>query len=393
MNKRQIIITSIGLAILISSYVISKILGGMKEPPRKQIPIEAKKFVKTAAVVYGDVNTWITAYGRVETARQLDMIAEVSGRMREGAVSLKEGQSFRKGSLIYSIDDTEARLNLSAQKSNFLREIASILPDLKIDFSDNYQAWDDYFQSIDIEKELPVLPNFKSTKEKTYLATRNIFSNYYTIKSAEANLRKYRFYAPFEGSISNVNLQSGSYVNPGNNIAKLVMSNNLEIKVSVDLRDIVWIEKGSPVKITTDNNIHSWKGVVSRIGEVVNQTTQSINVYVSIIPGGPEIYDGTYLQAQIPGAQVKDAMVIPRNAIFNQDEVFILEDSLLKVKQITLHKLNPETAIFSGLKEGSEVVVEPLINAHNNMRAYKLNEKNDINIEGKEDPQATMVKN
>ena len=393
MNKRQLVVIAIGIIVVAASFALSNVLGSMKEPPQKQPPKEIKKYVKTTPVAYGNVNTWVTAYGRVETAKTLDMIAQVPGVMTEGGIRLKEGQSFRKGTLLYKVDDREAKLNLNAQKSNFLRDIASILPDIKIDFSDNYDAWSKYFESIDIEKSLPELPQHKSSKEKTFLATKNIFSSYYTIKSAEANLKKYYFYAPFNGSISQVNLQSGSFVNPGSNIGRLVQTNNHEIKVDVALKDIKWIQKGAPVTITTDNSVNSWQGRINRIGEVVNQNTQSIDVYVDIHQGGEPIYDGVYLQAQIPGLQVKGAMVMPRNAIFNGNEVFVLEDSLLKVKEITLHKLNPENAIFSGLQEGAELVVEPLINAHNNMKAYKLEEGKDFDIEKEDDPKASLVNN
>ena len=65
----------------------------------------------------------------------------------------------------------------------------------------------------------------------------------------------------------------------------------------------------------------------------------------------------------------------------------------MKVKEITLHKLNPENAIISGLREGESLVVEPLINAHNNMKAYKLEERNDFNVEAEEDTKAKLVNN
>ena len=392
MNKRQIIIVAVGITIVMGSFFLSGILGEMKEKPKKRPPVEVKKFVKTASVQYSNVNTWVTAYGRVAAARSLDMIAEVSGRMLEGGVKLKEGQTFKKGTLLYRIDNTEAQYNLNAQKSNFLRDVASILPDIKIDFSNNYEVWQAYFEALDIEKNLPELPKYKSSKEKTFLATKNIYSSYYAIKSAEANLRKYYFYAPFDGSIAQVNFQSGSYVNPGSNIARLMHSKNLEIKVDVPLKDIKWIKKGTPVKIYTDNSIDSWRGTIVRVGEIVNQGTQSIDVYVSISEGDAPIYDGSYLQAEIPGSQIEKAMVLPRNAIFNGNEVFVLEDSVLRVKEITIHKLDAENAIFSGLKEGSELVVEPLINAHNNMKAYKLIERIDFDVESEEDVNTSNVK-
>jgi len=390
MKPRQLIIIGAGISMIALAIIASSVLGGMKEPPEMKKPPKIKKYVKTETVKYGAIPTQVVAHGRVRTAESLDVIAEVSGRMFRGSVPLKEGQSFRKGTLLYRVDDTETKLNLQSQKSNFLKDLAAILPDLKIDFPDSYETWEEYFNSINLDKKLPKLPDYKTNKEKTFLATKNIFSTYYTIKSAEANLEKYYFYAPFDGTISQVNLQSGSFVNPGSNIAKILRSDKLEIKVDVSADQIHWIEKGAETAII-DENGRSWTGKVTRIGEFVNENTQSIDVHIALQSKGERLFDGQYLEAKIPGKYINNGMLIPRNAIFNGNEVFVLKDSLLKVREIKIHKTNTETAIFSGLASGEEVVVEPLINAHNNMKAYKLEEKKDIDVESKSSKEVELA--
>jgi len=390
MQPRQFIIIGAGLSLIALAIIGSSVLGSMKEPPEIKKPPVIKKYVRTESVNYNTIPTQVVAHGRVRTAESLDVIAEVSGRMFRGSVPLKEGQSFKKGTLLYRVDDTETKLNLQSQKSNFLKDLAAILPDLKVDFPDSYNTWESYFNSIDLEKKLPKLPNYKTNKEKTFLATKNIFSTYYTIKSAEANLEKYRFNAPFDGTISLVNLQSGSFVNPGSNIAKILRSDKLEIKVDVSADQIHWIDQGAVSTITDDNGT-IWKGIVTRIGEFVNEATQSIDVHIALSSNGEKLFDGQYLEATIPGKYIENGMIIPRNAIFNGNEVFVLQDSLLKVREINIHKTNSETAVFSGLASGEQVVVEPLINAHNNMKAYKLEEKKDIDVERKSDEEVEIA--
>ncbi len=392
MTLRQVIIVGIGLTILAGSFILSGALSSMKESPEIKTPEEIKRFVKTEKVKYSSVPTKVMAFGRVKTAESLDLIAEVSGRMSANSTPLKEGQRFRKGALLYKIDDREARLNLQSQKSNFLKELAAIMPDIKIDFSANYDEWSKYFSAIDINTSLPELPKYANDKEKTFLATKNIFSSYYTIKSAEVNLNKFSFYAPFSGVISMVDLQSGSYVNPGNKIGTILRSDKLEMKVNVSVSDIDWIELGSQAQVVTESG-RLWEGKVARIGEFVNQNTQSIDVFIAINSDKDrKIYDGEYLRSIIPGREVKSGMLIPRNAIFDGNKVFVLQDSSLRVEEIDIHKLNDESVVFSGLKEGSELVVEPLINAHNNMKAFKLEENEDIDIEQKSSD-VKLVKN
>ena len=55
-------------------------------------------------------------------------------------------------------------------------------------------------------------------------------------------------------------------------------------------------------------------------------------------------------------------MEIPRNAVFNTNEVFVVQDGRLAKKFIDVVKLNDRTLIFKGIPEGDTVVVQQLIN-------------------------------
>ena len=103
-------------------------------------------------------------------------------------------------------------------------------------------------------------------------------------------------------------------------------------------------------------------------------STQSIDVFIDIYSNHHRVYDGLYLKAVIPGEKVSNAMEIPRNAIFNNDQVYVVQDTIVKVKEIEIRRVNTQTVIFSGIKEGEDLVVAPLINAHNNMRVWKMSD-------------------
>lgn len=386
MKKRQIIIVFSAVIIFGGSFGLSQWLAEQKEEPEKEKPVEKKKYVKTLKVEYTDILTQVVAYGRTQSVEELDIIPEVSGRMYQGKITLKEGYRFHKGDLLVTIDDKEAKLRLQSQVSTFLKDLAAIAPDLKIDYKDRYEVWFNYYSSIEIDRSLPPLPKISSQKEKTFLATKNILSSYYTIKSQEENLRKYKFYAPFDGSITKVNLQSGSFVNQGSNIARIVRTDKIEMTVDVPLKDVSWIRRGEKVTIATEDGTKTWEGTVSRIGDIVNPQTQSIDVYLDIKNENQRVYGGQYLKAIIPGEKVKDAIELPRNILVDASHVYLVEDSLLKRVEINVHKVNAETVVFNGIPEGADLVIEQLINASNNMKVYKLSENGkDIDLENKND--------
>lgn len=378
--KRKLIIILSSVGILLLAFLLAGFFAEQKEEPKDQRPVAVTKTVQTKKVNYQTIQTDVVSYGRVQTAQTLDLLSEVSGRMFQGKVRLKEGERFKKGDLLFYIDDREPALNLKSQKSNFLRDLAGILPDMKVDFTANFDAWNAYFNALDIDKKFGPLPEAASEKEKIFLATKGIYSSYYTIKSAEAKLDKHRYYAPFDGSIMQITMQSGSFINPGVSIGKVMRRGVHELKVAIETKDIPWIKDNSPVKIYSDEMDQYLEGRVTRISDFVNQNTQSVDVFIAIQPSGNKIYDGQFFQAAIPARTVKDGMIMPRNAIYNGNEVFVVEDTLLKVRKIKVIRLADEEAIISGLDRGVDLVIEPLIGGFNNMVVEKQEVK-DIDLE------------
>ncbi len=389
--KRKLTIIGSVFAILALSFFLMNFLSQQKEEIAKPKAEEIKRYVKTTQVQYNNIPTELIAYGRVNSSLPLDITAEVSGKMLQGDVSLRAGQNFAKGALLFKVDDTETRLRLQASKSSFLKDIASILPDFKIDFAESYPAWQSYFNAIEVDKPLPELPKHKNSQEKTFLATKNIYNAYYTIKSTEENLKKHKVYAPFSGTISEVLMQIGSFVNPGNKIAKTLKTSALELNVAVNPNDIKWVKTGSVVEVQTEVGDQAWKGKVVRIGDVLNANTQALDVFIQVISDKNKIYEGMYLKATMPGSRVENAMEIPRAALVGNEKVYTLQqDSLLSVRTINIHKLNAETAIVSGLQLGDELVVEPMIGAYEGMKVFRLKEeektaKNPEKVNNKED--------
>ncbi|MBT31570.1 MAG: efflux transporter periplasmic adaptor subunit [Thalassobius sp.] len=379
MKTRQIVTIIIVIVIVGGSFGLMSLFSGMKELPEQKAVAEIVKFVKTEKVIYSDVFTKVEGFGRTSSSQPLDVIAEVNGRIINGNIPLKEGQRFHKGDLLFSIDDTEAKLQLKSKKSTFLKSIASILPDFKIDYPNSFDTWQAYFESIELDKPLPELPEYKNNQEKTYLATKNIFTDFYSIRSDEFNLTKHKIYAPFNGTISEVSIYPGTFASGGNKIAKILETNNLELKVAVSIDDVSWLKIGKEINISTENNMQQWQGKIVRIGDFVNENTQSIDVFVQLYPGQEKVYEGMYLRATMPGKVVNEGMEIPRNAVFNGSQVYTVEDSLLKVNDIKIHKINSETVVFTGIDAGKDIVVEPLVNAYNNMKVGKLKEP--INVE------------
>ncbi|MBL7111102.1 MAG: HlyD family efflux transporter periplasmic adaptor subunit [Bacteroidales bacterium] len=376
MNWRKSLISLVAIVFLfVLSAFLYMMFAGMGEESQEKQREEIKLFVKTEKVNYTTNQAMIIETGRLSSQHSVDLSAEVQGEILPGAVILREGTRFAKGDLLVRIFDEEARNNLKASKSRFLNSIAGILPDIRIDYPGSYQKYEKFFNDVKINEPLPSLPEPDSEAEKIFLASRNILNDYFSIKSAEVRLSKYHLYAPFDGTFTAVYLEPGSVANPGSRIASMIRTDKLELEVPVRIEDAYWIQIGDQVKVSTKEGNITWNGTVVRKSEFMDPATQSITVYVSLNPSkNKPLIQGQYLRAEFAAKTLKESMEIPRNAVFNNNKVFTVVDGKLKENQIDVLKINKTTVIFSGLPEGADLVVEPLVNAKEGFNAEILNQ-------------------
>ena len=364
------IVASIVVIIVLSMVLMAVFSNMKKEPPRNEKEV-SKVYVKTQKVNYSDVAPIFSEGGRLGSQHKVDLMSEVQGKILASNISLKKGERFKKGDLLIRIFDEEAINNLKASKSRFLNLLASTLPDLKIDYPDNYDKWLQFFQHINISEDLPPLIDFSSNQEKTFLASRNILNDYYLIKSAEIRLKKYSIYAPFSGSYTAVYAEVGAIANPGGRIATMIQTDKLELEIPVKVENITFLNIGDRVDVVGNNQ--NIEGKIIRIADFISPETQSVSVFIALFPDPKtKLFEGMYLNGNFKGKTLVNVMEMPRNAVEGGNQVYVVEEGKLNKKEIKVFKINETTLIFSGLEEGTDLVVEPLINPKVGMNVEML---------------------
>ena len=366
---RRVIVSILGVVLVLGiGSGLQGFFGSRKSPVRQMSFRESAQTVKVEPIVYKSREIAIGNMARVISESAIDILSEVQGEIKRGSIPLKKGQTFSRGQILFKVDDREARLSLYAQKSNFMTAIAGILPELKLDYPDTYPRWQKYFDELSVEEKLPALPDINNSQEKVFFSTRDIVNQFYSIKSAEERLAKYIMRAPFSGSFIDVLQEVGGVVNGGTRVARVARSNQLELEMPIRVSDLNFVRKGLAVQIFKEGEEGSWPGKISRLSSTVDPTTQSANVYISFNPGRNQVLEGQYLRVEIPGNRLKDVMEIPRNAVFNKNQIYVVNDSnRLEVKSIQIEKFNEESLLFTGIPSGLRVVTDPMINAYENM--------------------------
>jgi len=383
MKARQVLIV-LGIIILLFILMIFYKIGYSKgsnfgaNNPDKVLKKDSSnnEVVDTAIVKYVNVQTFrvdsvpltINGYGRVNSMSKVAISSEVQGKLIAN-IPLKKGTHFSKGQTLFSIKNTDASIALKARKSNFLNLITAILPDIQLDYNSEYKKWDNFFTSIYVNKPLPQFPAFNSAKEKNFIISKGLLTEYYNILSDEEKLKKYFVSAPFSGSIIDATTDEGAIVNPGTPVLTVIRDGELEIEVPIKKTAIDKVKKGQTVDLFENENHYS--GKVTRIGEYVNEKTQTIPVFVSI-DEAEGLFNGMYLEAQIKTEGFEAIVEIPRIAIFGDEMIYIVKNGKLRSMKAVVKHYSENTAFVTNLKNREMVVIESVINAEEGMNVTPI---------------------
>ncbi len=293
--------------------------------------------------------------GRVIPQNTTQLFAEVQGQVRHGSNTFKEGVNFRKGQPILVIDDREFAYALDAQRSAFLNMLTSMIPDMKSDFPESYPRWKAYVDDYTLGTLLPELPVPLSQKEKYFITTYQVYSQYYQIKSQEERLKKYTISAPYPSTLIKANVDVGSLVSPGQPLGTIIHQYNYELEAGLNEAAASTLKLGNIVEFHTNDRSSVLKGKLVRVNASVDPQTQNKSAFFQL--EGKGISAGMYLEGEVQTGSQAAVAVIPRSAIGRDSRVLVLEDNTLKAKPVKPLDYAGDYATVSGLKTGDQLIL------------------------------------
>jgi membrane fusion protein (multidrug efflux system) len=330
--------------ILVGAFAGSSLLRQMKKPPPTKGFTPTTKQVETFSPEPQTVRLALDIQGTLRAYDKIDIFSEVNGTLLRTDRAFKEGVYFPKGATLIRVDDEEARLSILSQKSNLLNAITQIMPDLKVDYPQTFTAWDTYLNEFDLETSLTPLPEVEDKQARLFIASRNIYPTYYTIRSAEERLAKYEIKAPFNGVLTQTSINPGTLVRAGQKLGELMRTGSYELEATVPLRELQYLSVGNTVTLTSEDIAGSWTGKVRRISDQIDPETQTIRVFVEV--SGQELREGMYLKGTVQGGAVNESFELPRSLLVDQKKVYVVRDGKLALETVEVVRLTAETAIL-----------------------------------------------
>ena len=359
MKTKQLLIP---VGILTIGFLLMMFLLNTKSEPPKSKSVARPKIVQANLIKLKNIHSEIVAFGRLTSSQPIILYSEVAGILEKGSIHFQSASSFNKGDLLIKVDDRQATLDLNSTKSDFLNALATVLPELKVDFPDEYEKYQQYFNKCDFESNLKPLPKTGNQKIKFFLTRFNVYKLFYNVKNLEIRLEKHYFYAPFNGSIVSADLHTGSSVRSGSKIGELINLDNLEVEIPVATQDIQWIKRNKPVMLTSSEIEGQWKGKIKRIGKSIDERTQTVQVFVAIENKNNDyLINGVFLKATIPGKIIENSVSVPSRAIYKENYVYLVKNKKLDYKKIDVVRRQSDSVIVRGNLQNGDTLVTDLM--------------------------------
>jgi HlyD family secretion protein len=300
--------------------------------------------VNTEAVKKRKLDAIVSASGKIQPKRFVNISADTSGRVTDLAVN--EGDRVTQGQFLMQIDPRNLRTRVTSGEAS-LGAAQSTAEQLKLSLEssrtqlklaqDNYKRQQELWkgglttreQFERAESELRVREQDLRAQEQNVLTqTQRMRQEQATLENARTDLSKVRIESPINGIVTRRNIEQGETAvvgtmnNAGTILLQVADMSIIEAEVEVDETDIPNVKIGQLAKITVDAMTgKTFTAKVTEIGNSPIQTTgqtasQATNFKVTLQVDGeiPDVRPGFTCTAEITTASRESVLAVPIQA-------------------------------------------------------------------------------
>lgn len=183
------------------------------------------------------------------------------------------------------------------------------------------------------------------------------------LRGLQMSLDNLEITAPIAGTIVSVSAEVGSYATASQPMFTISDTDTLEVVAGVSEINVSKIAVGDAVSImipTLDKAVY--EGKIVEIGKVMDQTSKSYPVRISLDNSKGNFLAGMYAEVSLTTDRVKDCLVVPVDAISyknDQESVMVVVDGKAERRVITTGVNDGSSYVVTdGLSAGDAVIVK-----------------------------------
>ena len=272
--------------------------------------------------------------GSIDANEQVEIRSEVSGIVEE--IHFNEGATVTKGQVLFKVNDLELRAQLGQATTK-----------------ENLASENERRAKLLLQKEA-------ISQEEFDIARADFKSAQAQSQLIKAQIAKTSVRAPFSGKIGLRSISPGTYITPSILVAKLVNIGKLKITFSIPEKYASQVKVNSTIGFTVAGSTDKYEAKVYAIEPEVQVATRTLQVRAIAENKTGKLLPGTFANVELPLDVIKDAIVVPTEAIVpvqNGKKVFIsFKGKAKEVMVETATRTDASILVLSGLKTGDTLI-------------------------------------
>ena len=327
--------------------------------------------VVARSVTYGPVTPTIKAFGELRAKKQVRLRALVSGEVLSTSEKFEDGARVSRGDVLVRIDKfvyetrlDEARAALEGAKA-LLAERAASAELAEQDFKRAEQLFKKGTVSKKMLDDRKTDLTIKTARKDQQQST--VDRHKVQVKRAQRDMKNTDVVAPFDGYITQISAREGRVLNPNDQVAMLLDSDNFEVVFNLSddeygrflqrNTDVI----GRPVQVVWNvgGEKTTLEATIERVGAQISQTTRGVDIYATLegkIPSN--LRGGAFVEVELTAQPVDGVMALPKDALYTDNRVYLVRNGRLEPRTLVdFVDDGAQVLLKSGLAVGDVVLL------------------------------------
>ncbi|WP_417492264.1 efflux RND transporter periplasmic adaptor subunit [Maricaulis sp.] len=333
----------------------------------------------------------VHSQGQARPRTQINLVPQVTGRITYVNPSFIEGGFFEAGETLVRIDDADYHLAVT-RAAALVAQAQQGLAREQAEAELAAREWADLGEG---EASALTLREPQLADARAQLASAQA-----SLQAARLDLERTRVSAPFDGRVLVKSADLGQFVTTGTPLGEVFSTDTILVRLPLTDNDLGLLgipiaynagpdSEGIPVKLTAvlAGEAREWTGYINRTESAIDPQTRVLyataeveDPYGAAAAGGAPLAVGLFVDAEIQGRNVQNAVVLPRSALRGENTVFVVnEGGTLDIRTVTVVTSSTDRLVVSsGVGGGEMIVVSPIRGASAGMRLRSLDASGDV---------------
>lgn len=325
--------------------------------------------VSVMEIVPEDVPLQSTYMGQTMGYLAATVSAQVGGILKQR--TYKEGDYVKKGQVLFEIDPAPYQAALDQAKGQ-----------LTMAQTQYSNAKREYDRILPLYSRNAVSQRDRDNAQAAYDSARaQVESAKASVEQAQIQLDYTKVVAPISGFTSSESVTEGNLISQGTPLTTINQTDPMYVNFAIpsaEMRMMKRLEAAGQATLNTEGgdavmqllegDRYPQKGSVTFVDTKVDPVTSSIHARAQFPNPDNALLPGQYASVSISGITLKNAMMVPQNAVLQTAQgpmVYVLDkDNKANLRPVQLGEIfGNEFLLNGGLKPGSTIIVEGIIKA------------------------------